>query len=729
MASNLNRTFNAADNPIFTGNAASVPNLHGLVRGTAPLDQVDPPFTKLKYGDFDFPGASTVEYEDMPVMDASGRNVFCRKLIVTVRFLVTHSYPLDDGRNGPYDSVQVPGLTYQTLSTDLPVEVLRSTLLRPRQEFWLEGLGYGRIHVYDRKKSRTVAKGITSVADIQNGPQPNETSFALQNLGALAKMATWQIVCHVPPFYTPFEAPGITNYPPTPGSEIAGGSQGILNVLPDSLSYKTTVSLRDGYTTRTIAGILKNYLGDSPSSIVGNPDNDNRPLMWRKQLDPVFRPLLGFRREFPMFEESEDRTELRFVIVDTEIASDNPYEVGITRISAPYTISANTPMLQWNVSLDATIEVAPNYPKLWGYVVFQRLYTDLAKRVYDNYYRSRPSRDLNASQTNQASASNIQDTGSGSKEYRYLSTDEISKTAQKPWSQLLGLKFNEDRYTREISCSALWTIIGVELEDILTATGFAQPGNTGATWDSWRSSLQRVLTAEGYQQVNPPIEYSVDFADPYEDPINLGNTNPAVKKPYNTVTLSLGDDVEEKARGGEPDSPEKPTKPQTPKLRPGEGYLKFENRIKVVANGSVVFHRFVDASQSNAPQEVGSDEGTTDYQYNPWLPFNPGLSNSLPSISVTPFGVTVQANRNRNYVILYGMAMRHTEPPRVPILRKVGIANAIETKDSVQETSVEAFPEVPDGKYTKVYSVWWCKKYYLDREPIGNVVVSDFAID
>lgn len=717
-------SWNAADNPLLTGDATTILGGHKLLRGTTPYDQVNPQFTQLSYGDFQFPAASQIEIEDEPVTAIGGRNLFGRRLRVTVRFLIYTNYPTRD--NGLWDLARAGNNTLQQrISCDRAADVVRTMLARPQQNFVCAGFGYGVINIAHRRTQLSdvndtqAAPANTVTFDIKDGPDVQTQPISFQNLGAEAKIATWTMIAHVPYDFL--------YYPTNPNYEAAEHHVRMTR-YPEDLEYRVSISQEMGYVTRTITGILRRYKSrnterfEQPLTSDSSVDqNTNQPLVWRHMLDNVFRPLSGFMRTFPLLEQDESRNDLRFTIVDKEIVSDNPYEVGVTRARAPYTIKAHTPFNDWSVNLQVDLEIAPSYPKVWGYYIFTVIFTDLVKRLQDKFFRSRPSKDTGASTADSTTAAQIVSQGQNLRQMEYFSENSVTKIQRKPFTQLLALQLEEDRYDRNLSFSAAWRIMGIELEEILIASGFAQPGTTGADWDRWRSSMDTVLTSHGYQRLGAPVDYEISFDD-IEDDISvsqgIGPTTPIPKRPYSTVTLTTQDDLENDARGDGKEKTDKPEKAADEDLGPGEGYVEFRNYLEVRSGATVLAHTRIDDSIENAPVETGTTDDA------PSSPFSgEGTTDDSRSRSLVS-----RAHASKYTAILHGYVMRYSKYPRVPVLRKVGDANAIPTGSLQTGTEIIATTDI-DGNVKKVYCVWWAKVYILDKRPTTNTIVADYAVE
>lgn len=674
---------------------------------------------RFSYGDFFFPESTQIDFKLAPRYDDSGRFVVGMNLRIKATFLFIGQ----DNANltGDLTSVRSDSLHYA-------LAILRS----PRQPLILTGLPYGNWYVeagrtYNNNRADDTIEAApkdddTYLLDNANGPLP-VGDVGIQCLNQEARILTWEVEANVPPLCVKKEGQTITYAP----YGLSGNNYALLGV--EDVTYAVTIQQVNGYTVRTIQGVIRrvgSYYNDASTSPLGSPRPtgrryfEDRGLYVQTEIDKIFPLLDGYKRTYPSIVEDPSKLTLQFTITDEELQSDNPYEVGCSMLSAPYSIqSSDKGFFNWSVQLDVDLEVAPNYPKTWGYYVFVRIFYDLAKRA--------ALRVTTVPESDPTSGNPVP------RERVYLETEETTKKTGKPFVLLTSLGLREDRFTRKMQFSASWDIVNLDLLELLSATGFGQPAELNSTWERWHESLKTsVHRATGYSPLGEPIDYYVDFCKPVKTASDLpyqrgsNNTGTITKQVENsTLTLYEGDDGKEKSLRNKvrPNNDPLIPPPAPPEIADNEGYLHFKNEIMIRRGIMYSANYVLDDSGTDLPQDWGGTDVVPGVGGNPF-------TGGLAPASAVPYEPTEQGKRDKPdvyYVIMTGFIVRHTKEPIVPTLLKVGSANANLLKETVTPTITTT--KNIEGKKQKIFTYRWVKLYKLDRPPVGNTVVSSHVIN
>lgn len=229
-----------------------------------------------------------------------------------------------------------------TSTTDENLENLRTRLSSPGKKLVFTAQGLGN----DLTINDTDGSGIHDVAF---GPKPQ--MLVWEPIGSSrACRVSWQVTTCIPEC----SAPSYKNVP-------IAFTYGIEFALDES-----------GMTQRTIAGELE-------IAMTRMANTNAIPDIADAYRDLISVPTIpGFLRT-QNFEISEDKRTLTFTLVDTEIASDNPFDSGILTMEATHQTSSGLGsggFAVWNSSLSATIELAPGWPRNLPWNMFQSLVED-----------------------------------------------------------------------------------------------------------------------------------------------------------------------------------------------------------------------------------------------------------------------------------------------------------------------------------------------------------------
>lgn len=688
----------------------------------------------LAYGEFVFPAGTMIDFTEETVYDSSGRDAHALKLTIEAKFLVTAGAELlgieFTNEPGGFEDL-LPDRNRAAISSDAEINRVLAYLRSPRRALRLRGIGYGNWEIHptitdiDARRTPVTNRPIRDPSDgtdnsqnvrydIKNGPKPHVSGAAVLNLGASAKMVTWSVSCVIPFCER--------------GSDLSQLRSALRNG-PESLNYRVVTAEEGGYITRTIVGTLRAYQ-------VGNDELDEH----RSALERWFPKLDRFRRNFPQVEVSEDRTELRFTIVDREIGSDNPYEVGV-EMELRYEVSSNlsSAFQTWTCSLGGTIRVLPHYPKVWGYFAFLRVYVDLINRNLEGSFPGKNSPEfvgglVSAGQPGIASVSF--DDASGIPRVRLREPANYEKVDRTPYVQLNAVTFAEERFSRVLDIEVSWNVYAVDLQGILLASGYAQPGRTGATWENWRNSTDAVVTPDGFQSLDNPVDYRIDLCDPdaVAPPAQTNHeTDEYASSEFQRDNQSPSGSENNTNDTGSPDTED--VQNETLNRSPfaagqdGEGYIAFENKVTIISRGqnstAHPLDYFPDGDEFEVRQNLVNDGGA-DAKFLASKLEKHRRQEPVSAAALRRGRVKVRKPAEAQYyAVMRGYAIRASKKPRVPVLTYVGAMRATPTQDD-EVTFQTHDGRSALGEVQPSHSVKWIKIYRLEGRPIDDVMQTDF---
>lgn len=354
----------------------------------------------VKYGDFTFP-ASHVRVKVEPVLSASHRRTKYLRVTFTINSILCHE-DMEDSSNASALGLSSPFST-DTFEASIPM------LLR-----YLSQVGrtfqYRRSILGDFVVQRVGTQSDNTHIDVEGGPKPSV--MLLEPLGPdKACRLVWEVTCCIPECT----------------------SQALLR--QDSLqelSYAVIWDIGDrGLTTRTVTGFYEVPL----SGLLSGVDEA------RRKIDIGLLP--GFHRT-QNWRMTEDRRQMHFTLVDTEIESSNPYYPGVANMEVTQEMqNLNVSYNRWEISLQGNITLhvgANRYQAIRAFslVVLNRI-GPLINYVYTNN--------------------------------------------RGHFIKLSRLTFREGIYSRNFAFSLVCEM-QVQWGEILMASGFGNPIK-GVTWTDW----------------------------------------------------------------------------------------------------------------------------------------------------------------------------------------------------------------------------------------------------
>ncbi|TWU22450.1 hypothetical protein Pla52o_35060 [Novipirellula galeiformis] len=297
----------------------------------SPEDSID--HGVLFYNGYTFGSLTHVDVSSEMVYDATERTVSYIKHKVTAKAIIA---PNDDYSD-----------------QDSHVEAIRQRLSKPGKKFELSQKGFGpsiRVNFNDAEEEEV------EVRDVAFGPKPRMISWLpIGHTGAAE--CVWECDVHVP--------------------ECSGARYDGVMTMAYSVTY--TVN-RKGFTTRSIAGHL--IIAMTRDEYDGIPDSADE---YRDKI--AIGKIDNFQRE-QMFQISEDKSRLDFVITDTEIESPNGWPAGVVDISGSHRTRVN-PYSRDRIdsSMSVEVELAQNQPRVRAWQIFQAIISKRWSAVPTNMTR------------------------------------------------------------------------------------------------------------------------------------------------------------------------------------------------------------------------------------------------------------------------------------------------------------------------------------------------------
>lgn len=312
----------------------------------------------MSYNGFQFPPAKSSKVRITPVADPSERMTEYLEVEIEVVFIVTREFIINSGvgatGSGLYNAGNIKNNQQRNFaqaaepalgtSVDSLVEHIYRTISVPQKKLVFSLNGIGEIFA--------VQDGVTS--DVKNGPRPQVVEL-LPIASNRAYQITWTVVTHVP-------------YCPKPAN-------------PDfvsGLGYEVEWNFDSaGLLTRTITGEYNIATARDPDTgkYVASADD-----FWPIMLHEIAKPLSSFRRTLSR-KLSRDRRSMEFMITDEQIPSAIPFYPGTVNMDIKLKGNASLEggaFGIWAMSVAGTIQVAPGYPKVLGWMA----YIDAFDRVF-----------------------------------------------------------------------------------------------------------------------------------------------------------------------------------------------------------------------------------------------------------------------------------------------------------------------------------------------------------
>ena len=281
----------------------------------------NPATTIIRYNGLDFPPHSRIKVSTRPEYSADGRHLKYRHYIVTIE----STWTAEDF------FLQAP--SGQALASGDPLEsqmlFVRRLLTEPRKDFYLTDQGFGDFNP------------VTSMDDQNFGPKPQEL--------------LWEPVGNRRACHTVYRI------------ELTLGCEEAQSALWHQFSYAVDFDINtQGITTRTITGIA-----EVNGQVVGQQVMAGGADDYRDQIQ--FPVPIGFHRT-QNWRLSGDRKTLYFRLVDSQIASDNPFFPGVERMSIRHRVSlvlgttGSVPF--WSSTFTGGVVLMPGVPRDRAWVAF-----------------------------------------------------------------------------------------------------------------------------------------------------------------------------------------------------------------------------------------------------------------------------------------------------------------------------------------------------------------------
>lgn len=347
------------------------------------------------YNGYQFDGASHVTIRCEPVYDDAQRTVVYHRYTINVKAIVA-----DGGGTG------------------LELKDIRYRLTKAGAELVVYNQGF-----YNLYANCSSPDGF--VNDVAFGPKPKIISWTPIG-SAYACEVEWECetciaYCLTPKYY-----------------------QGIL-----AFNYKITYALDyRGLTVRTIAGYYEIAMTRTAYTIPNTAD------FYRTYVNPAIPT--RFQRTSQTWNVSLDKRRMDFNIVDTEIASNNPYPLGVVKIDAKHRVNwrwrgEKASYTKLTNTITVEIEMAPDQPMLNAYAAFAWI---VKRRV------------------------------------------DIARAGYNQGVFLCEVNAEENLFDRRCSFSVSYYIL-CYLKQLLTDTGLWTPLGMN-TWGAWAYSISNVTDQRGY---------------------------------------------------------------------------------------------------------------------------------------------------------------------------------------------------------------------------------------
>ena len=582
----------------------------------------------VHYNNYSFPPAihSKVRFE--PLYDPAERGIKATRLHFTIEFIILQG--MTGSSNPPANPAG---------AADDSMTAIRRRLTQPGMNlaFSLQGIGT----VFSIGPSGTFR-------DVNYGPKPKLISWEPIGSNAAARVV-WECTAEIADceFPQPFNRVEYINY---------------------DVNWSIN---REGMTTRTISGefsvpVARGQGATAPATNISQTAED-----FRESVVNAFNVLDQFHRESD-FTLSEDRKRLSFTLVDTEIASPNPYQPGMIDMDVNYKTSSSLDdgFAIWPTSLEGSITVAPGVQKLMAWLAFIRILEDLL--------------------ANLPRGSNIIPHEVGE------SGPSGEPRAQNVHAFLTDMSITDHLFSRSVSFDLSWWVF-TTLQSIFAATGILEPlsiSQGDADWSLWKSSLSNIQGPRGWQELTffPEDDIIIDVCN---SSVPLSSNTPGISE--NTPgTASLF---------------------QSECPPPEESWLKYENKYVIVSNEGTVEHTpLVDAEPRKEIVSGQLPKVNTDYKP---LGQTEILTESSGGTAIpTPPKIRNKVHPTEVRVIMIGSATRIGYQITPPNLVSVGGVDAIKRGKDKVATDVNTVGSVAqNGRNCGLYTATWIKEYTLATQP------------
>lgn len=576
--------------------------------------------------------------------------------------------------------IGVTTLSGQDVTTGTTLETIRKRLMEPCQRLAFTSQGSGNV----------ILNGLNTPIDVDNGPRPKELKW-IPLTNKMAKIA-WEV-----------------DFSFCPCATATGQMRSDVAQFP----FEVNISVNEaGLTVRTITGVYEipltrvptrtaNYTtpqGDAANTDSNGAAGASRPFNMvgaEQEIISIFPLLKQFKRTTQEFSLSSDRKTINFIIVDTEINSEEAFGPGIVDEDVKLSVSSSLTdgaFRKWNVSLNGTIEMMAGYPKSVGYIEIARL--------FDRYYNE------------------LSQKGFSSK---YLSTtgwdnSQVPRTGTlKSFPILRNVRFDDQIFSRTLGFQYDWDLF-VDPFYIFESTGLFQPftkSNAARTnrWDEWVVSMANVLDKGSYQELNMTQndDVVVSLCIPWIGP-QRKFTQP--KKPLKEPKEK---DKKQQPEGANTDSTDRSTESHL--------YSDYDCHFQIDSYSHTMTHTPLFASppqKETADPSLKNKTGAVPY-YRKDSGFSEGQEQN------NTYSVINHKIRPTTYVLtMMGYAVRLGHPPRVPSVQSVGgLAVTKIGCDEIRPFIVGSGIDVSTGRDYSIHGLMWKKQYALPSVPPNSRVVSD----
>ena len=516
---------------------------------------------------------------------------------------------------------------------------MRAQLSKEGGTFYYEDKGFG-----DFRINTEGARSFTP-QDVTYGPIPKVLAFEPIGRGEAARVA-WSVELHT------YDCSGI-NYE---------------NLTEFWCTSKLSIN-KSGYQTLTRTGYIE-FTG-SVTRNNGNL-NKNAEAQFRSL---VFNNLMSF--QMPGYHLTQDynftsnHLGINFTLAYTEIESPNPYPNGVVNIDFTHDMQSslmNPDWMQgamfksWLNSMDGTIELRPNIPKVRAWAIFTMIAND---------------------RINQNAQVEFE---------RNIKGRIVGGRIKVPI--IMSLKISESIFSHKITFSVIWISFTKEIQNAFTEAGmFKQIGPDIATWEGWEGDIR------GASQ-NPGGSYIIS---------NLGNPSQVRRycEPY--TRLPTGKPVSTRT------NPEiqypAVYQPNCPDDRDASrATLKYQVEY-IVKNrsGQKTFRRY-----SSGEEDVKREDPPQDRPNNRDVEMDPRF-NQLSKLE----DYIIQDTGNDSFkVIIRGVAVTLGSPLSAPRLKMIGKRKVKLDEDASYETVriVNSYGPCP------MYATTWELHYEILGYPKGKLI-------
>jgi hypothetical protein len=705
----------------------------------------------VQYNGVRFPPFCDVRVETEPVYDKANRSVEALRIRVDVTGFVTPDMFAVAGNpepvlrpvsNQPGQPPREPVSANESTTTDKDMTLLSRRLCIPGKRLEIDNRGVGQKIVISGVRQTGIVPD--HQYDIRNGPKPGPlkiTPYSPYNV-----KIEWSCEAMV--------SPCLGNKNPLIQDPLSPtGSANLNNIL--SFNYTTNVTVSSNLTAvRRIRGdirVAKPF--DDALPLTGlarsNEVSDTWDTILRRYLTQTLFPKGNqFTRETD-FTLSEDRTLISFQITDTEIATDNPYPVGLSEIEATNTIESGLGsggFKVWQGTLAVSGEVYVGYPKNLLWQIYRQLENAMLRHEY-KAERDQLIRSVITRIDYGKPAEKLNDTAS-----RFL-----QQLAKPPTYIRTKLKFTDSIFSRKGSIEGSYQLTA-DLSYVLMASGVFLPlpnwlyGLTGISsrdipWGVWSADQRNNAgSGKGYGLAldMSPGGSAWDVCLPTAF---LPSTPSPVPIPYNGFGQTEFGSIDSSTNSGY------------------SGYMAYSNKKEVYADNNSTQYAYMESQEAfrprtfQDPDSVGTAASRMASIDGVGISSGSGSSSGSGNNSIytiidptTEQPRVVSASRRTGYptyrLVIRGQAVRWGDDPLVPEVFGFGQRTLVSDKtnaggqtqngallvlgtpikigtDRVVRTSLGSGVNIETGQEGTINHVSWVKQYLLSHNPTDGTILTD----